>query len=114
MEDFAMKKKICATLVAVLTAAVFATAQGIPPAKDPKAKADQQPFNEKADAKAVLQTALQRAKKDNRRVLIEWGDNSSEWCVLLHKSFTTDAGLRRKRLYEYELITIAVGPTNKN
>jgi thiol-disulfide isomerase/thioredoxin len=98
----------------VLATAVLAAAQGIPPAKDAKATAGQRPFDEKTDAKAALQTALQRAKKDNRRVLIEWGDNSSEWSVLLHKSFSADAGLRRKRLYEYELITIAIGPMNKN
>jgi len=96
------------------TATGLAAAQGDPPAKDLKVKADQRPFDEKADAKAVLQAALQGAKKDNRRVLIEWGDNSSDWCILLHKSFTSNAELRRKRLYEYELITIEVGPMNKN
>ena len=109
-----MRLKICFTLVTVLMAGALATAQENPPAKDSKAKLDQRPFNEMADAKAVLQTALQRAKKDNRRVLIEWGDNSSEWCVLLHGSFNLDAGLSRKRLYEYELITIAIGSMNKN
>src|ERR1017187_1913945 len=99
-----MRLRICFALVSVLTTAVLATAQGTPPTKDAKAKADQRPFDEKADAKSALQTALQRAKKDNRRVLIEWGDNSSDWYVLLHKSFNTDAGLSRKRLYEFELI----------
>ena len=107
-----MRWMICLTLVSVLTAAGLATAQGDPPAKDSKAKADQRPFAEKADAKAALQAALQRAKKDNRRVLIEWGDNSSDWWV--NKSFANNAELRRKRLYEYELITIEVGPMNQN
>ncbi len=109
-----MRWTICVTLASVLMATGLATGQGDPPAKDSKAKPDQRPFDEKADAKAVLQAALQRAKKDNRRVLIEWGDNSSDWCVLVHKSFTTNAELRRKRLYEYELITIEVGLMNKN
>jgi thioredoxin-related protein len=109
-----MRPRICVTLLSVLMAVVLTTAQGNTPAKDSKGKADQGPFDEKADAKAVLQTALQRAKKDNRRVLIEWGTNSSDWSVLLHKSFATDAEIRRKRLYEYELITIYVGPMNKN
>ncbi len=70
-------------LVSLLTSAAVAVAQGNPPAKDSKVKAEQRPFDEKVDAKAVLQTALQRAKKDNRRVLIAWGDNANEWCVLI-------------------------------
>jgi len=86
----------------------------LPPAQDAKVTAGQRPFDERADSTAALQMALQRAKKDNRRVLIEWGDNSSDWCVLLHKSFNADAGLRRKRLYEYELITIAINPMKRN
>lgn len=104
-----MRWRIGWTLVSVLTAAVLVAAQGNPPGKVAKPKAAPPPFDEKADAKADLHAALQRAKKDNRRVLIAWGDHANEWCVLLHKSFTTDAALRRKRLYEYELITIAVG-----
>ena len=109
-----MRLRICLMLISVLTTAVLAGAQGTPPAKDSKAKAEQGPFDEKADAKAALQTALQRAKKDNRRVLIEWGHNANDGCVLLHKSFKTHAGLSRKRLYEFELIAIEVGPRNKN
>jgi thiol-disulfide isomerase/thioredoxin len=107
-----MRLRICLTLVSALTVAILAAAQENAPAKD--AKADQRPFDEEADAKKALQTALQRAKKDNRRVLIEWGDSTNDWCVLLHKSFTAEAGLHKKRLYEYELITIAVGPMNMN
>src|SRR6476620_2942734 len=69
--------------------------------------ADPVRFDEKADAKSALQKALARAKKNNRRVLIHWGADTSEWCVALDKSFATDAALRRKRLYEYEWVNIA-------
>jgi thioredoxin-related protein len=105
-----MHHRICLTLVLVLALAVLPAAAGDPPAKG----ADKGPYNEKADAKAELQAALQRAKKDNRQVLIQWGGNWCEWCVLLHKKFTTDPELRRKLLYEYELITIDVGRMDKN
>src|SRR5262245_52656304 len=98
--DSVMRYRILFTLLSLLTAATLAMAQG-EPAKNAK------PFDDKADASAALKTALQRAKKDNRRVLILWGDNANEECVLLNKSFTTDAGLRRKKLYEYDLVTIA-------
>jgi thioredoxin-related protein len=96
------------TLVLVWSLAVLPTT-----AQPPKGT-DKQPYNEKADAKADVQAALQRAKKDNRRVLIQWGGNWCEWCVLLHKKFTTDPELRRKLLYEYDLVTIDVGKMDKN
>jgi thioredoxin-related protein len=72
------------------------------------------PYNEKADAAADIQAALGHAKKENRRVLIQWGGNWCSWCVLLHECFTTDAELRRKLLYEYEVVHIAVGQGDKN
>jgi thioredoxin-related protein len=108
-----MRRLMCLSILSLLSAAVFGLAQE-QPSKASKGKAEPPPFSEKADAKAELQKALQRAKKNNRRVLIFWGEDSSESCALLHKTLTTDAGLRRKRLYEYESINIAVGPATKN
>jgi thioredoxin-related protein len=107
--------RICLALVVAGALLVFPAAGGDPPAKDAKGKtADKGPYNEKADAKADLQAALQRAKKDNRHVLIQWGGNWCSWCVLLHKKFTTDAELRRKLLYEYDVVAIDVGQLDKN
>src|SRR5262249_33777364 len=110
-EEQAMISRMRLTLVLVLAAAVLPTTDGFP--QDPKGK-DQKPYNEKADAKADLQAALKHAKKDNRRVLIQWGGNWCDWCVLLHKKFSTDAGLRRELLYEYDLVTIDIGKMDRN
>jgi thioredoxin-related protein len=75
-------------------------------------KVEPRVFDDKTDAKSELQMALARAKKNNRRVLIHWGEESSEWCAILHKAFNTDAKLRRQRLYEFEWINVAVNKTN--
>ncbi len=98
-----MRSLICLTLASLLMTPVLAFAQ---------AKTEPSPFDANADAKADLHKALERAKKNNRRVLVHWGDNASDWSVLLHKTFTTDAGLRKKRLYEYEWINVAAGAKN--
>jgi thioredoxin-related protein len=104
-----MLHRICVTLALGLALAVLPAA-----AAQPGKDADKGPYNEKADAKADVQAALQRAQKDNRRVLIQWGGNWCSWCVLLHQKFTTDQELRRKLLYEYELVTVDIGRMDKN
>ena len=62
-----MRLNICLTLASVLMTAALAAAQGEPPAKDPKAKTDQRPLDEKADAKAALEKLLAEQKKENEK-----------------------------------------------
>jgi thiol-disulfide isomerase/thioredoxin len=63
-------------------------------------------YDEKADAKALINTGLALAKRENRRVLIQWGGNWCGWCVLLHDRFKKDPGLAKTLLYEYALVHI--------
>ena len=42
------------------------------------------PYNPNADAKADLKTALDRAKKENKHVLIQIGGNWCPWCLRFH------------------------------
>lgn len=77
------------------------------PTKDGKAeKTEIKIYDEKADAKALIDTALSAAKRENRRVLIQWGGNWCHWCVLLHNRFKTDPTLAKTLRYEYDVVYV--------
>ena len=38
-------------------------------------------YDESADAKQQIAAALAKAKRENRRVLIQWGGNWCSWCI---------------------------------
>lgn len=71
-------------------------------------------YDEAADAKSDIAAALNRAAKENKRVLIQWGANWCGWCRILHKLFQEDNTIARKLLYEYELIMVDVAQFDKN
>jgi len=75
---------------------------------------DKPVYDTKADAKEQIQTALRNARKENRRVLIQWGGNWCSWCLLLHKRFRTDPTLARELLYEYDVVHVDIGHVDKN
>lgn len=109
-----MKLTTSLTLSALLgLVALSAPAQDAKsPAKAEKPKS--QPYNEKADAKADIQAALAKAKKENRRVLIQWGGNWCSWCILLSDRLKSDVALRRKLLYEYDVVHVDIGKGDKH
>ncbi|MFT3684642.1 MAG: thioredoxin family protein [Phycisphaerales bacterium] len=79
--------------------------------KDAKKKV----YDENADAKQQIAAALAKAKKENRRVLIQWGGNWCSWCLLLNKTMTTDRSLSKELQYEYDVVHVDAGqPKNKN
>lgn len=87
------------------------------PAQEGKAadKADRPPlYDEAADAAAQIDAALAKAKRENRRVLIQWGANWCGWCHLLHNCFSTDGEVARKLQYEYDLVLVDVGRADRN
>lgn len=72
-------------------------------------------YDESADAKQMIATALARAKKENRRVLVQWGGNWCPWCIRLHELFKSDAKIARVLMYEYDVVYIDAGqPADKN
>ena len=91
-----------------------ANAQGEPaPAQAPVAKAPAV-YDEKADATAQVDRAIAQAKKENKRVLIQWGANWCGWCRLLHECMKKDAALAKTVAYEYEVVHVDVGRFDKN
>jgi thiol:disulfide interchange protein len=97
--------KLTWSLLGLLLAVAVVCAQDTAPAKK-NADAKKAIYDEKADAKALITTALNTAKRDNRRVLIQWGGNWCSWCLLLHDRFKSDPGLAKTLLYEYVVVRI--------
>lgn len=63
-------------------------------------------YDEKANGKAQIAAALATAKRENRRVLIQWGGNWCSWCLLLDQRFRSDKELARILHYEYDMVHI--------
>jgi hypothetical protein len=76
----------------------------------PQAAAKPPPlYDEAADAGATIAAALGRSAKENRRVLIQWGANWCGWCKLLHEHFEKEPQVKRKLMYEYDVVRVDVG-----
>ncbi|MGH7131692.1 MAG: thioredoxin family protein [Phycisphaerales bacterium] len=86
-------------------------AQPAKPAKAEKTKL----YDEAADGKAQIAAALAKAKKENRRVLIQWGGNWCGWCIRLHELTKSDPTLSKELMYEYDVVHVDTGqPAGKN
>jgi len=71
-------------------------------------------YDEKAIGSEQIAAALVKAKRENRRVLIQWGANWCGWCTLLAQLSRTDDTISRKLLYEYDVVKIDVGRFDKH
>ncbi len=77
------------------------------------AGADPLPYDESADAKAALQQALNSAKAAQRSVLLIFGANWCEDCIVLDHALKTG---RNATLVagEFEVVKVDVGRFNRN
>jgi protein disulfide-isomerase len=71
-------------------------------------------YDEKTDAAKDIVKARERAKKDNRRVLVMWGENRCEFCAYLNEMMTTDPMIRQLIETEYEWVKVDIGKFDKN
>ncbi len=71
-------------------------------------------YDEKADAKQQIAEALRKARRENRRVLIQWGANWCGWCHLLHTKFKQDRAIARELMYEYDVVLVDIGKWDKH
>lgn len=90
-----------------------APAPAAQPAEKPAA-AKKPVYDEKADAKQQIDSALARAKRNNQRVLIQWGANWCTWCIALDQLGKANSEVSRELLYEYQVIKIDIGKWDKN
>lgn len=54
----------------------------------------------------LIATALRQAKRDHKRVLVEWGYNSCIWCIRLHDTFTRNSVVKPLIREEYVLVLV--------
>ncbi|MBK7404070.1 MAG: thioredoxin family protein [Phycisphaerales bacterium] len=71
-------------------------------------------YDEQADGATQITEALAKAKKNNRRVLIQWGANWCGWCNKLAELTRTDPKIGKELNYEYDLIHVDVGQFDKH
>lgn len=83
------------------------------PLPEPK-KAPPAIYDEAADAGKQIDDAIARAKKENRRVLVQWGANWCGWCRLLHAKFKDDKEIAKELQYEYDVVLVDVGQFDKH
>lgn len=83
-------------------------------AKPAAAQEEKPVYDEAADAKAVVAAAIAHAKKENKRVLIQWGANWCGWCKWLAGTMKRDGKIAHEISYEYELVHVDVGRFDKN
>jgi uncharacterized protein YyaL (SSP411 family) len=71
-------------------------------------------YDEKAKAESLIADAVTQAKKENRRVLIQWGANWCPWCHVLNRYLKTDKELAKIMLNDYDFVLVDVGRRTKN
>lgn len=71
-------------------------------------------YDEHADPVRDINRARERARRDNRYVLLMWGENNCEFCVHLHRLFTSDPRIKRLMETEYEPVMVDIGKFEKN
>ena len=71
-------------------------------------------YNPKADAKADIAKAVQKAKKENKHVLIQVGGNWCPWCIKLHKYIDNTPSVNKIVKDNYVFILVNYSKENKN
>jgi thiol:disulfide interchange protein len=103
-------------VLAMVLSGVAALAQESQPASETEmAQTEAVPvYDESADGERQVADALAAAKRENRRVLIQWGANWCVWCIKLHELAQSNQEIRTKLLYEYEVVHIDIGRDDKH
>lgn len=78
------------------------------------AQAERAIYDEEADGKEQIAKALEKAKKEDKRVLIIWGANWCGWCHRLDDAMRGDAKVRELLATHYVLIHIDMGHRTKH
>ena len=67
---------------------------------------DEKIYDEAADGTKQISDALSKAKKEHKRVLLQFGNNPCILCHRLHKLYETDKAIREKLKSDFVLVMI--------
>ncbi|MCB9858021.1 MAG: thioredoxin family protein [Phycisphaerales bacterium] len=96
---------VCLVLaIGVIAMSAFA---GDEPKKDESAKRSDI-YDRHADGEKQIADALVEAKRDHKRVLLQFGANWCGWCHKLHNLCKADKDIAHELLYEYIVVAIDV------
>jgi thiol:disulfide interchange protein len=97
-------------LSAIATAALLAAVLGLPAygAEAPAKSSRPAIYNEKADGGKQIADALALAKKENKRVLLQFWANWCGWCHRLHSLFESDADIAARLKDAYVVVLVDV------
>jgi len=65
-------------------------------------------YDESADGQKQLTQALEKAKKEDKIILLQFGANWCGWCHKLHKLFDTDQTIHSKLQKDYVIVMVDV------
>jgi thiol-disulfide isomerase/thioredoxin len=65
-------------------------------------------YDQSADGSKQISDALMIAKKEGRRVLLQFGANWCGWCLMLHKLFVTNKDIAQELRSNYVVVAIDV------
>ena len=71
-------------------------------------------YDENADAARQIADALALAKKEDKRVLLQFGANWCGWCHKLHKLCQTDADIAARLKEAYVVVLVDVNKGNNS
>jgi len=71
-------------------------------------------YNPDADAKANIAAAVERAKAENKNVLLQIGGNWCPWCIKLHGFITADSQIDSLLNADYLRVMVNYSKENKN
>src|SRR2546422_4533840 len=103
-----MKTKLLASSLIILALFTFGTLLERIQAADPPKVAKPKIYDESADGSKQISDALQLAKKEGKRVLLQFGANWCGWCHKLHKLFETNKAIDEKLKSDYVVVMIDV------
>ena len=93
---------ITISLILLVTSIVFSQEEGI------------KIYNPDADAKANITTAVERAKAENKHVLLQVGGNWCPWCIRLHDFMAADSQVDSLLNADYQRVMVNYSKENKN
>ena len=71
-------------------------------------------YHPEADAKADIASAVQKAKAENKHVLLQLGGNWCSWCILFDKLVNSTDSLKTLRDQNYIMLHVNYSKENKN